>query len=169
MRNCGVNSEDGKARGEMAAVLTCPVFAPGSGCTLDPAQVEADARFVAVTPSFQAFVVDLLSRVVERVRAQRMFDGVGIYSGASFFALIADDVLYFKVNDANRPDYEDLGMEAFRPYGAEEEVMGYYQVPDDLLEDVEALRPWAQKALAAAGRKKSQRTGQPKGGVSGLS
>ena len=98
-----------------------------------------------------------MSRVVERVRAQRMFGGVGIYSGGSFFALIADDTLYFKVDDSNRPDYEARGMDAFRPYGAEGEIMQYYQVPEELVEDVEALRPWAEKALAAATSKQTKR------------
>jgi TfoX/Sxy family transcriptional regulator of competence genes len=35
--------------------------------------------------------------------------------------------------------------------------MQYYQVPADLLEDIEALRPWAEKAVAVAGRKKGKR------------
>ena len=109
---------------------------------------------MSVSPSFQTFVVDQLSRVVQRVRARRMFGGVGIYSGESFFALIADDTLYFKVDDSNRPDFEAHQMGPFRPYGAEAEVMQYYQVPDDLLEDAEALRPWAEKALAVAVRAK---------------
>jgi DNA transformation protein and related proteins len=115
-----------------------------------------------VNSSFQAFVVDQLSRVLDQVRARRMFGGVGIYSADSFFALIADDKLYFKVDDSNRPDYETRGMEPFRPYGAEGEVMQYYQVPEELLEDVEALRPWAEKALAAAARKQAKRPHQGK-------
>ena len=107
-----------------------------------------------VSPSFQTFVVDQLSRAVPLVRARRMFGGVGIYSGEVFFALIADDTLYFKVDDSNRADFEARQMGPFRPYGYEGEVMQYYQVPDDLLEDVEALRPWAEKALAVAVRAK---------------
>ena len=103
-----------------------------------------------VSPSFQTFVVDQLSRVVPQVRARRMFGGAGIYSGDVFFALIADDTLYFKVDDSNRPDFEARQMGPFRPYGPEGEVMQYYQLPDDLLEDVEALRSWAEKALAVA-------------------
>ena len=103
-----------------------------------------------VSPSFQTFVVDQLSRVVPQVRGRRMFGGVGIYSGEAFFALIADDTLYFKVDDSNRPDFEARQMGPFQPYGPEGEVMQYYQVPDELLEDVEALRPWAEKALAVA-------------------
>jgi len=107
-----------------------------------------------VSPSFQTFVVDQLNRVVPQVRARRMFGGVGIYSGEVFFALIADDTLYVKVDDSNRADFEARRMGPFRPYGYEGEVMQYYQVPDDLLEDAEALRPWAEKALAVAVRAK---------------
>src|SRR5512137_2477100 len=113
---------------------------------------------MSVSPSFQTFVVDQLSRVVPRIRARRMFGGVGIYSGDSFFALIADDTLYFKVDDSNRADFDARQMGPFQPYGAKGEVMQYYQVPDELLEDVEALRPWAEKALVAAARKKSERS-----------
>jgi DNA transformation protein len=32
-----------------------------------------------------------------------MFGGVGIYSGDLFFALIADDTVYFKADDSTRP------------------------------------------------------------------
>ncbi len=116
---------------------------------------------MSVSPSFQTFVVDQLSRVVPQVRAQRMFGGVGIYSGESFFALVADDILYFKVDDSNRADYKARHMEPFRPYGYEGEVMQYYQVPDDLLDDVEALRPWAEKALAAAARQSARKRPRP--------
>ena len=112
---------------------------------------------MSVSPSFQTFVVDQLSRVVQRVRARRMFGGVGIYSGEVFFALIADDTLFFKVDDTTRADFESRQMEPFRPYGLEGEVMQYYQVPDDLLEDIEALRPWAEKALAVAARTQPKR------------
>jgi TfoX/Sxy family transcriptional regulator of competence genes len=108
--------------------------------------------------SFRTFIVDQLSRVVPRVRARSMFGGVGIYSGDLFFALIADDTLYLKVDDSNRADFEALGMGPFRPYGEGGEVMQYYQVAADLLEDPEALRPWAEKALAVAGRKKGKRS-----------
>ena len=118
---------------------------------------------MSVSPSFQTFVVDQLSRIVQRVRARRMFGGVGLYSGDSFFALIADDTLYFKVDDSNRPDFEARQMAPFQPYGLAGEVMQYYQVPDDLIEDVEALRPWAEKALAVAARKNSKRSGRGRG------
>jgi len=87
-----------------------------------------------------------------------MFGGVGIYASDRFFALIADDTLYMKVDESNRPDFEARGMGPFRPYGEHGEVMQYYEVPADLLDDPEALRPWAEKAIAAAGRKKVKRS-----------
>jgi len=36
-------------------------------------------------------------------------------------------------------------MEPFRPFG-EENAMGYYEVPADVLEDAAQLEPWMKKA-----------------------
>jgi DNA transformation protein len=83
-----------------------------------------------------------------------MFGGVGIYSGELFFALIADDTLYFKVDDSNRGDFAARRMGPFRPYGEDGESMQYYHVPEDLIEDPEVLRPWAEKAIAVASRRR---------------
>jgi DNA transformation protein and related proteins len=114
---------------------------------------------MAVSATFRTFVIDQLSRAVPRIRARSMFGGVGVYAGDLFFALLADDTLYFKVDDSNRPDFEAQGMGPFQPYGEAGEVMQYYQVPADLLDDAEALRPWAEKAIAVAARK-SKRAGR---------
>jgi DNA transformation protein len=110
---------------------------------------------VAVSPSFKTFIIEQLSRALPRIRARSMFGGVGVYAGDVFFALIDDDTLYLKVDDANRPDFVARGLHPFQPYGEGGEVMQYYEVPGDLLEDPDALRPCAEKAVAAAGRKKA--------------
>ena len=52
-----------------------------------------------------------------------MFGRVGLYAQGLFFALIAEDRLYFKVNDATRPEFQQRGMEPFRPF-AEDSAMG---------------------------------------------
>lgn len=111
---------------------------------------------MALSASFRAFVLEQLGRVEPGVRARSMFGGVGIYAGDLFFALIADDTLYFKVDDSNRPDFEARGLGPFRPYGEGGEVMQYYEVPADLLEDAQALRPWIEKAVAVARRKRAR-------------
>jgi len=112
---------------------------------------------MSVHPSFRTFVLDQLARTTTGVRARAMFGGVGIYSGRLFFALIDDDTVYFKVDDTNRADFEARGMGPFRPMGADSEAMQYYAVPEDLLDDPDALRPWVEGALAAARRKQPRR------------
>jgi DNA transformation protein and related proteins len=112
---------------------------------------------VTVSSSFRVLVLDQLTRVIPRIRARPMFGGVGLYAGDVFFALIADDTVYFKTDDATRPEFEARGMKPFRPFGDGGGTMQYYQVPEDLLEDPEALRPWAEKAVAIARRHKARR------------
>ncbi|MEQ1574016.1 MAG: TfoX/Sxy family protein [Vicinamibacterales bacterium] len=109
-----------------------------------------------VSAGFRIFILEQLEQTARDVRARSMFGGVGIYAGEHFFALIAADTLYFKVDDDTRPAYVALGMEPFRPYGERGETMQYYQVPADLLEDPDALRPWVAGAVAAARRAKSK-------------
>lgn len=89
-----------------------------------------------------------------------MFGGVGIYAAELFFALVDDDTLYFKVDDATRPLFEDRGMAPFRPYGERGEVMQYYEVPADVLEDPVALGAWVAAALGVARRAKGGRSGR---------
>jgi TfoX/Sxy family transcriptional regulator of competence genes len=43
-------------------------------------------------------------------------------------------------------------MTPFRPYGEDGEVMHYYEVPVDVLEDPEALGAWVEAAIAVARR-----------------
>lgn len=111
---------------------------------------------MTVSPSFRTFILDQLGRGVHGLRARGMFGGVGIYGGEFFFALIADDTLYFKVDDSNRPDFLARGVGPFQPYGEDGEVMQYYRVPEDLLEDPEVLGQWAQKAIAVARRARAR-------------
>ncbi|HYR10691.1 MAG TPA: TfoX/Sxy family protein, partial [Longimicrobium sp.] len=80
-----------------------------------------------------------------------MFGGVGVYSDGLFFALMAGETLYLKVDDSNRGDFEAIGMGPFRPFD-DDKPMGYYELPADLLEDTEALRPWIDKAIDVARR-----------------
>lgn len=112
---------------------------------------------MAVSSSFRGYVLDQLGPVLTQVSARGMFGGVGVYAGDLFFALMDDDVLYFKVDDGNRGTFEARGMGPFMPYGPGKEVMQYYEVPADVLEDVELLREWAGEALAVARRARTAR------------
>ncbi|GMR05981.1 MAG: TfoX/Sxy family protein [Gammaproteobacteria bacterium] len=104
---------------------------------------------MSVSPEYQEYVTEQLA-TVGYIVAKRMFGGVGLYADGIFFALLADDVLYLKVDDANRHDYELAGMDAFRPYPDKSRVMQYYEVPVEVLEDQEELHKWSMKSVAAA-------------------
>jgi DNA transformation protein len=103
---------------------------------------------MAVSDSYRDFVLEQLGRVMP-VTGKSMFGGVGLYANSLFFALIAEDRLYFKVDDATRSDFERLGMEPFRPFG-EDSAMGYYEVPVDVVEDPVQLAPWMRRAINVA-------------------
>ncbi len=86
-----------------------------------------------------------------RITARRMFGGTGLYRDDVFFAIIASDVLYFKVGDANRADYESRGMPQFRPFDDKPHLsMNYYEVPADVLEDPDECAHWAQRSVSVA-------------------
>jgi DNA transformation protein len=108
-----------------------------------------------VSDEYITYVIDQLESLGP-VRSKRMFGGAGLYFEDLFFGLIADDVLYFKVDDSNRTDYEAEGMGPFKPFPDKKEVMQYYEVPIDVLENKEALRDWAEKAVHVAERKEKK-------------
>jgi DNA transformation protein and related proteins len=115
-----------------------------------------------VSPSYREFVLEQLGRVTP-VTGRSMFGGVGIYARGLFFALIAEDRLYFKVDEATRPEFEQRGMEPFRPFG-EDSAMGYYEVPADVMEDLAQLEPWMQKAIDVAAKAKRGMPKRSRGG-----
>lgn len=108
---------------------------------------------LAVTSSFRQFVLDQLADV-EGVTARSMFGGVGLYCRGVFFGILAGDVLYLKVDETTRPDYERAGMHAFKPYPHRSGTMQYYAVPLVVLESAGELARWAAKAIAVARRRK---------------
>lgn len=104
---------------------------------------------MSVSQEFLDYVTDQLS-AVGSILSKRMFGGVGLYADGIFFALIANDILYQKVDDTNRQDYESAGMEAFRPYPDKTRSMQYFEVPVEVLEDQQELLTWARKSIAVA-------------------
>jgi len=104
-----------------------------------------------VSEAFKSFVVDQLAELGD-VTPRSMFGGVGLYCDDVFFGIIAGDVLYLKVDDGNRGDYERAGMKPFRPYPDRSGSMQYYAVPIDVLESGIELAAWARQARAAATR-----------------
>jgi len=112
-------------------------------------------RSLKVSNPFRQFVLDQLGDLGDVV-ARSMFGGVGLYHRGFFFGIIARDVLYLKVDDANRPDYQAAGMRPFMPYPGRAVTMKYYAVPMDVLESAFELAAWTRKSVAAAKRSRPQ-------------
>ena len=103
---------------------------------------------MAFTPKYRAHVEEHLSAVTP-ITTRAMFGGLEIYSDGLFFALVDEDKLYLKVSEINQADFEEAGMEPFIPWpGAQ--PMGYWELPEGILERPKELQVWVDKALAVA-------------------
>jgi DNA transformation protein len=94
------------------------------------------------------------------VTVKLMFSGAGIFADGLMFGLVVRDVIYLKVDDANRADFEREGCAPFtytrgkksgRP---SEHALPYWRLPERLYDDPDELAEWARRAFAAAERKK---------------
>jgi DNA transformation protein len=113
-------------------------------------------RSLKVTDAFRTFVLDQLDGLDEVV-PRAMFGGVGLYCRGVFFGILASDVLYLKVDDTNRRDYERAGMTAFTPFPDRPGSMSYFSVPLDVLENASELTEWARKSVDVARRAEGRR------------
>jgi len=98
---------------------------------------------------------------IGEVTARAMFGGHGLYCDGIFFALVANNAVFLKADDVNRPDFETLGLKPFRPFEDQLVVMQYYEAPAEMFEDADALKHWAGGAVAAGiraqGKKKPKK------------
>ncbi len=98
------------------------------------------------------YIKDLLSPFGE-ITTRRMFGGAGVYCDGMIFAIIGEDDLWFKVDDATRAEFEDAGLAPFEvEMNGKKGTMSYYNAPEEIFDDHDALARWMTLALAAARR-----------------
>jgi DNA transformation protein and related proteins len=81
---------------------------------------------------------------------------------------VVDDTLYFKVDDTNRGDFEAAGCRQFTYHArGRDNPLGFWQVPDTLLDNADDLCRWARLAVDVAlrARAKSKPNGRKKAGA----
>lgn len=100
-----------------------------------------------VSDEFIEYMLDQFPRWHD-VTVRKMFGGAGLYREGKMFGLIADDVVYLKVDDSNRQKFVEAGSLPFKPYPDKDTTMSYYEVPPDVLEDAGELAKWAEQSLA---------------------
>ena len=88
------------------------------------------------------------------VSTRAMFGGHGVYRDGVIIAIVIDEAIYLKVDEATRSEFEAAGCAPF-VYEAKGKIvsMSYWSVPEDALDSPQEFRPWAQRAWAAALRK----------------
>lgn len=107
---------------------------------------------MAFSTEFSDFIVEQLEPIGP-VRIKRMFGGAGLYLDATIFAILADDVLYFKVDETTDADFVAEGMAVFDPFDdPKRQLRSYRECPPRLLEDTEELCQWARTAWETARR-----------------
>jgi DNA transformation protein len=118
-----------------------------------------------VSQDYLEYVLEQIS-LVRGVTTKKMFGALCLFHQARAFGIIDDDMLYLKVDDSNRTDYEEAGMKQFTPDPSKPQYkMNYYEVPVDVLEEREALRDWAMKAIAVAKKITAKKKTAPKKAV----
>lgn len=106
-----------------------------------------------VSRDFLDHLVELLEPV-GGVETRRMFGGAGLFHTNLMFALIVNDVVYLKVDDGNRPEFEARGREPFSyaTKNGQRSIPGLYEIPEELLDDSDAFCDWTRRSIEAAWR-----------------
>jgi DNA transformation protein len=110
---------------------------------------------MAVSVSFRTYLLEQLGQV-RPISSHAMFGGLVFFAEGLAFALAVDGEVYFKVDDSNRPDFVAEGRGPFLPFGDPDKPMQYYQLPEEVLEDLDDLAQWMAKAIAVAQRAKAK-------------
>ena len=113
---------------------------------------------MAVTEGFKDFIEDLLADFGP-VTIRNMFGGAGIYADGVMFAILVDDSLYLKADEASQRAFETEGMGPFtyEAAGKGPVAMPYWEVPPRLLEEPEELASWAREAHGIAQARKAKK------------
>lgn len=108
-----------------------------------------------VSPEYREFLEELFEPLGS-IKTKSMFGVDGVFmklsDGDLMFGLIANETLYLKVDDTNRPDFEEEGKRpfVFESKNGKQDVQSYYELPEALYDESDVFTDWARKALDVA-------------------
>ena len=90
---------------------------------------------------------------------RRMFGKTGVFCDGVMFAMVADNTLYFRVDDLNRDAFAEAASFPPLNYAKQGTLidLAFWRAPERLLDDQDELLAWSQLALAAAHRVAARR------------
>jgi DNA transformation protein len=98
------------------------------------------------------------------VTVRKMFGGLGLYRDDIMFGLVANGVLYLRVDEHTKPAFEGAGGRPFMyAYEARSIVMPYWTPPTAVFEDDDEVRAWSDLAFAAALRNRASKASKSAG------
>jgi DNA transformation protein len=90
------------------------------------------------------------------IQPRRMFGGYGIFYKGLMFALVADATLYLKADATVSPFFIDRVLTQFSyEKQGKSFKMSYYMAPEEIYDDPEEAKIWANRSYAAAVRSKN--------------
>ena len=116
-----------------------------------------------LSPGFVDYVHELFARFGP-VDIKRMFGGAGVYADGQMFAIVDDDVIYLRTDDALEADLRSQGCTpwsySLKPDGSVRQ-MGYWSLPETAADDPDEAAMLAKRALAAAKVRATKRNNVP--------
>lgn len=108
--------------------------------------------------SFAEFLCEQLAPL-GRITLRRMFGKAGVFCDGLMLGMLADETLYFRVDEQNREAFAEAA--AFPPlnYAKGDQFidLAFWRAPDRLFDEPDELLAWARLALAAARRVAAKR------------
>ncbi|MEZ5801429.1 MAG: TfoX/Sxy family protein [Nitratireductor sp.] len=106
---------------------------------------------MALTKEFASHLEDLFS-VLPGSSVKRMFGGAGVFRDGLMYALSLDDGrIALKADAETQPQFRAENMEEWSyPYKGGKKSMGYWYMPERLLDEPDELALWARAAFEAA-------------------
>jgi DNA transformation protein len=113
---------------------------------------------VKVDPGLADWLQDLFGSLGP-VRVKSMFGGAGVYVGELMMGLLdRDEMLYLRVDDVTRPEFEAAGSSPFSYFRRDGKPFSipYWRAPEEALESPDSAVAWGRLAMEAALRNGSK-------------
>ena len=114
---------------------------------------------MVASDSFAEFLREQLAPL-GRVTTRRMFGKTGVFCDGFMLGMVAENTLYFRVDDDNQAAFAEAA--SFPPLNYEKGGqlidLSFWRAPERLFDEPEEFVEWARATLAAARRVAAKRT-----------